>query len=627
MKGGKKYNAMFLALCMIVTAFVAVVSLPVMAHEDPGPGSDDQAGLEARWSDTYMEDDPAVADVDEEIIFNYDGSNMYLLGDDDDDVYITIDNTGVDNLDNVIVTLASGSSTVIIDDGTDSPAGTWFAGTLETFNFLIDIANSGNVETTYPLTLTVDYDIGVNSWQDTFNFDIYVSSRFDNDNGDSQRDTHDDLPNMEDTIGDIEFEYGTDMREGRARLTNYGSDQIWDITGTISSMDSEIVLRNTAASNPGPIGANSWFDLLYRLDVPINNANPTDPGDYGGQMQVVYSRNVAGIDKVITENPRSIELKFDFKQRLTASGTTTIEQGETEATWNVTFQNEGNVDLSDLMISVSPDFNWFDVTMHHYENPDPTYMPEVDIGDLSAGVAGSAVSVKVAANPWLPDGIHRIPFDWNGWYYDDASTGNPTAWIEIGGFMYDDDMNSMTPEVGLLYEDVDESGDWSLGDAVIESVWDGAYTDIEVDDTNGLSFSATLVGSIDASWDVTNRQITVDIYNNELIDYKDLFVELQVGTGTPFFDPADHSATVDRVEMAAFSDDRIDARDWARVYFMVDVNAAWWQQDDPTNIGMHLVPIYVDATNEDTEERIEDTPWRLEDSAQNCSRLWLTTGI
>jgi hypothetical protein len=611
----KRLNAMLLALCMVLTAFVAVVSVPVGADEDPGPGSDDQADLEALWNNVYMENDPALGAVDEPIIFNYDGGNMYLLGDDDDAVIITIDNTGVDNLDNVVATLGSGSGVVTIDDGTDSPPGIWNSLTTETFNFLIDIGNSADVETTYPLTLNIDYDIGASSYQDTFNFDIFISSRFDDASGGTERDEHDDLPNILENLAidaDVEFEYGVDMQEGLVTLTNYGPDSIWDITTTISGMASEIDLKNNDATDPGPIGAGNPFTVRYRLDVPLNNANPTDPGYYGGDMEIVYSRTVAGIDKVITENPRSIELTVDFTPRLTASGTTEINQWDTEATWDVTFTNEGNVELTTLVISASPDGDWFDVTMHHYENDDATFMPEVDIGTLAAGATSSAVSVRVAPNMWVPDGIHRIPFDWNGWYNDDSSTGNPSEWIEVGGVMYDHDSgpnSEDTPEVGLLYRDADESGDLSPGDGILEGMWDGAFTDITVNDTNGLSFSAVLIGNIDASDKVTNRQLEVEIYNSELVDYTDIFVEMGVGPGTPFLVPGNPTAT--RVGMDLdLSDDEIDDQDDATVYFYVDVNAAWWQTDSVAP-DTYMITIYVDATNDDTEERFEDEDFNV----------------
>jgi hypothetical protein len=51
--GKRKYNAMLLALCMVLTAFVAVVSLPVGADEVSSGGT-----FEIYWQDQWMEDDP-----------------------------------------------------------------------------------------------------------------------------------------------------------------------------------------------------------------------------------------------------------------------------------------------------------------------------------------------------------------------------------------------------------------------------------------------------------------------------------------------------------------------------------------------------------------------------------------
>jgi hypothetical protein len=635
-KGKRKLNTMLLALCMVLTAFVAVASLPVGADQVSIGGT-----FEIYWWDSWMEDDPAEpSGANEDIEYNYDdvGNSLYYLGDESARIEFRIRNDEANDIWDVYITLTSLDLSIVPtvpddrwpasgDYGNDLPGerflggspGDWidddptWGGLNNEPWFTIDIANTGNANSLYvnALQIEIDYVDSGGPDSDTFVFDLYVSSVFDADNSDFQRDEHDDLPDIDETDADDEFEAGVTMQEGQFFEDNWAGFDISDVEGTISSLPAGITMSGGAntAINPGPINANGGNLFLYwRFDVASNVL----PGTYSMNLAFQYVRDDTG--ETINENARSTELTVDFAQRLTARlvSPVTIMQNDLEATMSVIFTNEGNVDLNDVVIRPDPDGTWMDVRFHHYENDDDVYETEVMIGDLAIGADSAPQTVMVATNMMLPNGSHRLPFAWSSWVFEDGSTGGASRWVMMGGEMYNHDFNTQTPEVERFYQDNNEDGRYGGGDTVLEAMWDGAYVDFEVDDDNGLSWKAIIWSTVNAGvgGDVRFRTIRVDIDNFEMVRYKDIVAVLTVGSDTPFLAPADHSATT--LDMDPNSDTIINAAvpgnpGDAEIYFTVDVNAAWWQ-DDSFAPETYEIDLTVSATSDDDEERIVDEP-------------------
>jgi hypothetical protein len=639
--GKRKMNAMLLALCMLITAFVAVVSLPVGANEISNNGD-----FEIFWIDNWMEDDPAVIPDDEDIIFNYDfGSigtdSLYYLGDEGAEIELVMYNDGTNDFYDLYMTLASNDPIItavpdsrfpitgdIGDDPSPGPGEVITPGERvdddpvggppglngDIPSFTIDIDTSGAVNTVYAdaLELTISYfeEVGGGTARtDTFLFDIYISSVFDQDNNDAARDTHDDLPDIDETDADDEFEAGVMMQEGEFFEDNWGPFSISDVEGTISSLPAGISLAGgfATAVNPGPISGNGGNLFLYwRFDVASNVA----PGPYSMDLAFQYVRDDTG--ETINEGARPTELTVDFTPRLTArlASSVTISQNDLSATLSVIFSNDGNVDLNDVEVRFVPDGDWLDVRFHHYENDDDVYETEVAIGDLLVGADSAAQTVVVATDMMLPNGSHRVPFAWSSWIFEDGSTGDASRWVMMGGEMYNHDGSSQTPEVERFYEDTNENRRYNGGEPVLEPEWDGTFVDFEVDDDNGLTWEAFMMGEVEAgrddmttNADVTYTLIEIVLFNRELVDYKDLVVEIETGADSPFFDPADHAAT--SLMMHPMSDTTIDAQSTADIFFQVDVNAAWWQ-DSAFTPETYMVDLTVDATNDHDEVRTED---------------------
>jgi hypothetical protein len=625
MKRRMKTKAVFLALCMMVSAF-ALMSIPVMSDESIA------GDMEAVYQDPWMEEQPAIPlDADKLIQFNRDqpAGNAYHLGDTNVAVNIQVRNN--DAADAIYVDQATLLSNHGLftpnseeDDGDTIPAmGTW------TFQFTFDIGNSGDVNFLYQDALTLSFEDleqppGNNIGDESFDFDVYVSSIFDPDAGDSETDMHEGLPDILETDGgNGYFEDGETMQEGQITLDNHAPYGITDIRTDldVSGIAEDVVLSGgqNIALNPTGAAAGGSANIFYRLDIGDTASVP--PDIYTGSMEVQYVRADSG--DTIVEDFRPIDLTVDYTKRLTASITApvTINQNDLEATLNVQFTNIGNVDLSEIMISSDPDGSWLDVAFHHYENDDDTYVTMLDIGSLDVGESSTAVDVVVATDMMLPDGIHRVPFVWNGWYYENGDTGDATRWVEVGGLMHDHDSDDETPEVGLLYEDVNENGIRDGGDLTLETMWTDIFVDFTVDDDNGLTWEAFVwdpsipgPGRINAGDDGMVRYTTVEvrIFNFEFVAYTGLEASLTVGPTTPFLDPVltNHASTTP-LPMDPTSPTTVPAGapglpGQVSIFFTVDINAAWWQ-DNSLIPETYWATMTVDATNDDSEERITGT--------------------
>ncbi len=614
-EGKKKIKSMFLVVCLLFSAFIAIASISVSADEDVG------GDIEAVYDDNWMEEQPAIPlDADKLIQLNYHvtGSDAYHLGDIDVPVRITLRNThGSDNIYVDQASLTSNHALFTVNDDEDDGNTIVNSGGTTNFDFTIDIGTAGAVNFLYVGALRLNLDDmeqppGTDINDETFDFDIYVSSVFDDDFPDDDMDVHEGLPYIDETPpDDDEFEAGVTMQEGEMPLTEYADYDITDVHGTLSNLATGVTLSGGQAEAINPTGGGS-FDLFWRFDVPAS----TIPGFYSMDCLMVYVRDDTGA--TITENARGTGLYVDFTPRVTASLQTpvTINQiDDLQATLDVIFTNDGNVDLTDMMVYPQPDMDWLDVRFHHYENDDDTYVTEFNIGALVVGASSSAVTVEIAAAMMLPNGDHRVPFEWNGWYYEDGSTGTATRWVECGAYMYDHDTDDETPEVGRLYKDINEDGRYDGGDAELEPIWEGAWVDFTVNDANGLTWEAFLTNpaTINAGLDgdVMYTTITVTIYNKELVNYKDLEVTLETGLNLPFWDPAVEDHTESQLKMDPTSMTTIPAGTpgtpgEATIDFTVDVNAAWWKANS-VSPETYLVDVTVNATNDHDETRIVGT--------------------
>ncbi|UCE37915.1 MAG: hypothetical protein JSW00_01335 [Thermoplasmata archaeon] len=636
-KGNMKINTMILAVCMIATAFV-VVSLPVGADD-----VSDNNFFDIVWQDSWMEDHPTLPDAQKEIIYNFDATNSrrYHLGDENAEIYLWINSRETDPIDDVWIELdkGTGGTDIIADipinrwpdtgdrDGftNGDPIDLIPDGTRDAYPnsplFEIDIANTGDVNTVYEnaLLITIHYwDTGGagSLEEDTFSFDLYVSSIFD-DPADTDEDDHHDLPTLEEQVGDIQFEAGETFQHGMLTLTNHHPmiapvgtiSDVW-INGSLPSglsfFQGNNLARIPTATDPG-----GNFEVNYRINV---NSGVL-PGMYYGSLSIHYTRN----GKRIIENPRSLEVIVDFTPVLQASATVPdINQGDTNVTISITFRNTGNVPLGQLfvrvsMISVSEpgDNEYLFTPLDHYEG---TTVKVTDWFGVNVGTDESLILNEVSApvtinkglDAYIPAGTHKVLFDWYAFYFDTGVIGGGTDYQHVVQLWEPEDGTGVE-NVPAMYKDNTAPGDdlypvdtdlTAAPDELDGSPWQmGTYATVEVVDPK-LSVWAS-IGVIDASGDVTYVELTVNLNNDENVDLINLMVTLEVGPNSPFLDPANHAATT--LAMDPSSPDGITAGSDVDIIFYVDINSAWFTSGALAP-GVFEVDLTIEATNFDTLE-------------------------
>ncbi len=565
MKNWRKGSALLLVGLMIMSGLVAF-SAPVLANENLTGA----AGIQAVFDDDWMIDHPGINDPEEPIEVNYDfiGTSLYYLGDDEAGIDITFLNGGtdVDNDIDVTFTLSSGSGNTLITPGDTSsqintdPDGAllvftaWDAGDTITASFTVDIGPIGNVETLYPMRVAVQYTMAGTTETNTLNFDVYLSSLWHGDvdpdgagplDADDAIDAEYMLPDVVDvsTGGDAPFEAGDTFKEARLTLTNHASFGITELNGTLNSLDSQITLYNDVAMKPAATAAGTNAEFNYRLDVAAN----TLPGDeYEAEFVCDYLRNVNGVDVYCTENMRMSHFAVDFsfadddpmedgtlwsEYQCYATNVTilnntrqvdydapydipTIDQSvysDEPLKMEVTIINNGNTPLYNVEFELDPTTTAWD----YFRNPrffwedinagTPDYDTITDTYTTFTVGASITFQIEVFVMNDIPIGEHRLPIVYNGFYFNDGSLGAATSYA-----------NTFTDlEVIFSVFVVDET--------IACHIPAGGV----------VSLGTDIVGD---KLDLTAETVEVTIVNDEQYNFIDVIVSADF-TGTPWYMP------------------------------------------------------------------------------------------
>lgn len=298
-------------------------------------------------------------------------------------------------------------------------------------------------------TATFDYieDPGGYNMNRMGNFDgwIYLSSVFDDPYDEPDRA----LEGVWDDNEDIEFEAGDEFEDSEVWIDNYGEVDLEDLVCTLTEPGNGVTLSygiNTA-SLPYPIGPGMSEQLLFRTDV----APHTPPGTYPGLATMEYTREDSGLR--VTESDLGADWLVDFnfadqdpvvayqqysEYQLRRTNSLALQNG----TWDLQFidmvvQNNGNCPLYNFaffiddnewdMAIYDPMFYWVENNISYYDVLSPTYSI-LDVGE------SMTLQMRVTADFMLPLGYfeeHFIYYDGN--YYDDGSTGNPSGFPEANG--------------------------------------------------------------------------------------------------------------------------------------------------------------------------------------------------
>ncbi|MFO7991995.1 MAG: hypothetical protein R6U61_06870 [Thermoplasmata archaeon] len=389
--------------------------------------------------------------------------------------------------------------------------------------------------------------------------------------------------------------------------------------GTVNIEDTHVTL-DEASISPS-------VDITIRDEtafIPGVLANP-DTANYRFDVGADVPPDIYSVDYTLTAMRAGVEIEETGRVNFTVEYTPKIEvsydpieieQGTLTSTFNVTFENVGNVDLSQVYVGLNDDQDYFPTKVEHYEYGDAVGPGAYLLGDGDLAIAGSeSMTFGIGFHRYLQEGDHKLEFRWDGWYYNDGSTGDPSSYEHIGVDWADAD-----PDTAFLYNVVADNHEYDNpgGDTIIGAAdpWTEPYAMMSVVD-EVIDMEGTAVGSVILDGDITYVQFQVTIFNYELVDFKDIEAVLNVGSGTPFFHPQDHTATT--VEMdKSVSDTEIAAYDPATgdpgeadLSFNVDTNDDFVADTLSGNAHAYAGIVTINRmVNEDTLEEVtnQDVP-------------------
>ncbi len=351
---------------------------------------------------------------------------------------------------------------------------------------------------------------------------------------------------------------------------------------------------------PGDVETDT---IGYRVDVD----NDMAPGVYPVDYQVQYFNN----DGIWCTETGTLDITVEFTPVIEASLTgnqITVTQGnQSIPALGVTFTNTGNVDLRNVEITPQLDGTFFFSPVQWYEGQSgsgdqnaQTQVDKIEIDQLGIGNTATG-EWYIALDPYVQAGEHRILFDWTATYFDNGATDNPTHYVDTHVRWWNNDGNDSTPMVPeIQFNDGSGLGAWS-------SPWmAGPYVMIDVRDDHP-DFSANKIVNEETGRDyidlynneLIDAEISSDITNFEMVGYTDLKATLQVGPGTPFWDPLDHSARTTSNDIAD-SDTSVNAGGVAEIWWHVDI-------DPNAEPGLYTVEIVLSGRNVDTTEYMNTT--------------------
>ncbi len=369
---------------------------------------------------------------------------------------------------------------------------------------------------------------------------------------------------------------------------------ISDVYLNLSDIPAGITFDETSARIPG-IVTTAGSDVIFRVDV----ARTVAPGIYIIHYQTEYTNGTGAR----LNDTGTLNLTVDFTPIIEAEviGSATITQGNASIpALEVRFTNTGNVDLRNIEIWPELDGVFFYPAVDFYEGADnsgdqnPQFVDKIQLDTLAQGT-NTSNSWFIALDPYVQAGQHRILFDWSASYFDNGATGNNAHYVDVIGDWLDDDWDDSTPMIPVC--DVNPGNEWIAG----------AYVMVSVNDDHP-DFTAEKMQNLDG-WSGDYFDLAGDnlVYVNvgtwintfEMVQFIDIRATLQVGPGTPFLNPLNHSVTTVENDLWN-SDDTVGAGNsaWMEWFVDIDPNAA---------PGIYTVNITLTGRNADTGEDITVT--------------------
>lgn len=438
-----------------------------------------------------------------------------------------------------------------------------------------------------------EFDVDENADPGTYQMDVRIYYTHANETGDIQ-DTHLDtyidfeiMNNVEIVNVDPSLTPGEDFQELEVEIENQGDETLSNISLTLDQGDlpDDSVEFSRAGGNEASyeggdeLPSGNTGSIYYRVDVDQD----TDPGTHTIGYDLEADRHDDEIVSILEDE--SLDIELEIAPIIEAHISDVEQPGPTEMTFNVSFENTGNVDLYDVEVSLLTDDDLFLKSVDHYEYGADITEPEIDIGDLSEGDMTDEMEFEIGLDRYLQDGNHRLLFDWEGYFYHE----DDDRYYEVGVNWVNWDDPNLPTRAEMAWADGDDD-DWFGPEVFIEIERDEIY------------FSGDSDYVINLDGDITSEVIEVEITNHELVDFSEVEAQLEVGDNTPFFNPANRSR--DYVEMDGSAED-LDADDTEEFTFTVDINKDFVSEKIGEGAHTYEATVMItQAVNDDTNEEV-----------------------
>ena len=295
----------------------------------------------------------------------------------------------------------------------------------------------------------------------------------------------------------------------------------------------------------------------------------SQPGEYEGPFTIHY-KNGAGVR--CTETGEVTFHVNDLAMVEVRASTSAITQGTTETTLPLTVRNTGTARLYDVELaiaSVSSDYFW--LAPDHFEGDTPVSYRWIKVGDLDTW-AEVTVNVNMSIDQMIPQGLHKLMFDFRAVYRDTRTDDVLTtsgSWTSSS--------EGMVPRVVM------RTGTITLSPITYDV--DGMYLRMKVVDLDmDVTMSSVLTPTVGTKRE--NLEISFILENIGDVEYRDVTAKLETGTHvSPFVNPLQEGEGYSEVITVPGI---MDPGDQVRVSIYVDLSAT----ADP---GTYDVPVVVNG--------------------------------
>lgn len=238
----------------------------------------------------------------------------------------------------------------------------------------------------------------------------------------------------------FEENFNTDNIHSGATHKRFGIRSLYSHSGTLTDIEAVVSFPGSPIVVEDPLFTSSSLanNIFWRVTIPKD----FPPGAHEVSIQMSYLRN----GEEIVEAPVLYEFMVEYTPLIMppefndlTSPLFTFQQNNMPDTMEFPVTNEGNVDLTDVVVALDTDNAkyygsgsiWYDENSNANDRYEPQ---EFEIPTLAVGGSSTVTFSLVNFLPRLPPGLYKLPIDYKVKYQDTGITGNVVEEKEAGGW-------------------------------------------------------------------------------------------------------------------------------------------------------------------------------------------------